>query len=111
MADVMQKTSRQISLERAEVLKTRIDPYLEAREEIPLGLDLQDEIRERQENLKAYFNATEEEWNDWRWQIRNRINDVETLSKFIELTDKQKADIEKVGKNSVGPYPHISFQL
>ena len=55
MADVMQKTSREISLERAEVLKTRIVPYLEAREEIPLGLDLQDEIRERQENLKAYF--------------------------------------------------------
>ena len=107
MADVMQKTSREISLERAEVLKTRIDPYLEAREEIPLGLDLQDEIRERQENLKAYFNATEAEWNDWRWQIRNRINDVETLSKFIELTDKQKADIEKVGEKfrwSISPY-------
>lgn len=38
MADVMQKTSREISLERAEVLKTRIVPYLEAREEIPLRI-------------------------------------------------------------------------
>lgn len=23
--------------------------------------------------------ATEQEWNDWRWQIRNRITDFETL--------------------------------
>lgn len=103
----MKKTSREISLERASVLKSRIEPYLEAKQEIPLGLDFQDEIKERQKKIKEYFNATDEEWNDWHWQISNRIHDVETLSKFIDLTDKQKADIDKVGEKfrwAISPY-------
>ena len=101
------KTSREISLERASVLKSRIDPYLEAREELTFGLDHQEEIKERQEKIKKYFNATDEEWNDWHWQISNRINDAEVLNEFIELTDKQIADINKVGEKfrwAISPY-------
>ncbi|MFA7550657.1 MAG: lysine 2,3-aminomutase, partial [Sedimentibacter sp.] len=103
----MKKTSREISLERADVLKSRIDPYLDAKKEIPLGLDFQDEIKERQKKIKEYFNATDEEWNDWHWQISNRILDAETLNQFIHLTDKQKADIDKVGEKfrwAISPY-------
>ena len=35
--------------------------------------------------------ATEQEWNDWRWQIRNRITDFETLKKYIELQPEEEA--------------------
>ncbi len=105
MGDV--KTSRDISLERAAVLKSRIVPYLEAKENIPLGLEDQEHIRERQEKIKEYFNATDEDWNSWTWQVAKRIDDVETLSKFISLTDKQKAAINKVGEKfrwAISPY-------
>src|SRR5690554_6237984 len=102
-----EKSSRQISLERAEVLKSRIQPYLEAREEILTGLDLKEDIKIRQAKIKEMLNATEEDWNDWHWQIRNRITDSETLSKFITLSDKQKQDIDKVGERfrwAISPY-------
>ncbi|MCL5780705.1 MAG: hypothetical protein M1119_07345 [Firmicutes bacterium] len=38
----------------------------------------------RQWKLVGDWKVTEGEWNDWRWQIRNRITDVEQLSRFIE---------------------------
>jgi lysine 2,3-aminomutase len=105
--DPSKKSSRQISLERAEILKSRIDPYLEAREKIFTGLDLKDEIEARQSNIKKILGATQDDWNDWHWQIKNRITDSETLSKFIKLSAKQKQDINKVGDKfrwAISPY-------
>ena len=44
-----------------------------------------------------YFNIEKDDvrWNDWRWQYRNRIVDVETLAKIISLTDQEKEDINR----------------
>ncbi len=47
------------------------------------------------------------EWNDWKWQIQNRITNTEKLSKFIDLTSQEKNDIEKCLKKfsmSITPY-------
>jgi lysine 2,3-aminomutase len=30
------------------------------------------------------------QWNDWRWQFRNRITSVEELGRFLPLTDLEK---------------------
>ncbi|HOY83717.1 MAG: lysine 2,3-aminomutase [Candidatus Cloacimonetes bacterium] len=35
--------------------------------------------------------ATAKEWNDWHWQIRNRITDFKTLKKYIELQPEEEA--------------------
>lgn len=101
------KTAREISLEKAEKLKERIKPFLEIKESIPTGLKLNEEIKKRQKFIKTYFKATEEEWNDWHWQIRNRIDDVNVLDKIIGLTELQKKDISEVGKKfrwAISPY-------
>ena len=29
-------------------------------------------------------NVTDEEWNDWHWQVKNRIETLEDLKKYIE---------------------------
>jgi len=40
---------------------------------------------------KQYFpQATPAEWNDWRWQLRHRIRDIETLSGIIWLSEEEK---------------------
>jgi lysine 2,3-aminomutase len=51
----------------------------------------------------AYFNeidiwkdVTQEEWDDWKWQVKNRISDVETLKKVINTTSKEEVDINTV---------------
>lgn len=36
---------------------------------------------------RFFPNASTAEWNDWQWQIRNRITDISGLSKMITLTE------------------------
>ncbi len=45
--------------------------------------------------LPPYRDVKPEEWNDWHWQLKNRIRDVETLGEIIELDDKEKEDVKK----------------
>jgi len=35
--------------------------------------------------------ATPEQWNDWHWQIKNRITTYEELTKYIELQPEEEA--------------------
>ncbi len=35
--------------------------------------------------------ATPEQWNDWHWQLKNRITSFAELSKYIELQEDEKA--------------------
>ncbi len=36
-------------------------------------------------------NVSEKDWNDWHWQIRNRIQNVEQLKKYITLSEEEEA--------------------
>ena len=58
-------------------------------------------------DIELWKDVTEEEWNDWHWQVRNRITDVETLKKVINLTEQEKLDIGEVLKKfrmGITPY-------
>ncbi|MGC8723219.1 MAG: KamA family radical SAM protein [Acidobacteriota bacterium] len=38
----------------------------------------------------SYFpEATDEQWNDWRWQYRNRIKDLETLHRLLPYSKSE----------------------
>ncbi|MBU0997241.1 MAG: glutamate 2,3-aminomutase [Firmicutes bacterium] len=103
----MNLNKREIALERASVLKMRIKDYLDAREHIQRGLLLTDEIRKRQVEIMKLLSATSEEFADWHWQLRNRIRDVETLHKFLPLTEKEIEEIKEVSKVyrwAISPY-------
>lgn len=47
-------------------------------------------------DIPLYANVTDEQWNDWHWQVQNRITDVETLGKIVDLTEQEKKDIGNV---------------
>jgi lysine 2,3-aminomutase len=101
------KTNRDISLERASVLKARAADYLEARRFIPKGLERKKENTERRKLILELLGGTEENWNDWHWQLKNRVKDVETLTKIFELTDKEVNEISEVSKVyrwAISPY-------
>ncbi|WP_026477156.1 lysine 2,3-aminomutase [Alkaliphilus transvaalensis] len=44
---------------------------------------------------QLFSNITEEEWNDWKWQNRNRIQSIEDLKKYITLTNEEEEGIKK----------------
>jgi lysine 2,3-aminomutase len=56
---------------------------------------------------KYFSHVTDLEWNDWRWQVRNRIKTVEELDKYVKLSDQEKEDIGRVlskFRMSITPY-------
>ncbi len=49
-------------------------------------------MRTRQDIAK-WAQVTDEQWNDWHWQISNRITTVEELTEVIPLTEEEEAGI------------------
>ncbi len=69
----------------------------------PCGLD-NSAIRKRSTNkarVLKYFNATEQEWNDWKWQTRHIIRNAETLKSLVKLTDEEYEAVVLARKNRI----------
>jgi lysine 2,3-aminomutase len=45
----------------------------------------------RAESFRSRFfpNISLNDWHDWRWQLRNRIRDIHTLSQIVQLSEKE----------------------
>ncbi len=41
--------------------------------------------------------ATDAEWNDWRWQYRNRVRDLDVLSRLLPLTAAEYKQLKLLG--------------
>jgi len=45
------------------------------------------------ERKAKYFpDVTDEQWNDWHWQVKNRVTSVDELKKYMDL-DKDELDV------------------
>lgn len=57
--------------------------------------------------ITLWKNATEKQWNDWKWQLANRITTIDELDQVINLTDEErmgvKASLEKL-RMAITPY-------
>ena len=40
-------------------------------------------------------NVTDEQWNDWKWQVKNRIETLEDLKKYVKLTEAEEEGVKK----------------
>jgi lysine 2,3-aminomutase len=47
-------------------------------------------------DVPLWKNVTDEEWNDWRWQIRNMLSDVDEIMQVVNLTKQEAEDVRKV---------------
>lgn len=95
---ITEKNARDISLERAAVLKSRIQDYIDAKDQIPSGMDDPEKIKERKARILKVLKGTEEDWNNWHWQVSARVTDPDTLDQIIGLSEKQKEEIVRVGR-------------
>ncbi len=44
---------------------------------------------------ELFPNVTDEQWNDWKWQIKNRIETLEDLKKYVSLTPEEEEGVKK----------------
>lgn len=57
--------------------------------------------------MELWKDVSQEEWNDWHWQIRNRVTTLEQLERIITLDDEEKAGIKKclaMFRMAISPY-------
>lgn len=59
--------------------------------------------------VSLWKNVTEDQWNDWHWQVDNRLTTVDQIQQVVDLTPEEKADIEKVMRGfRVGITPYYA---
>ncbi len=62
----------------------------------------------RVNNRQRFFpNITDEQWNDWKWQVKNRIETLEQLKEHIELTPEEENGVReslKTIRMAITPY-------
>ena len=46
-------------------------------------------------DIELWKDVTEAQWNDWRWQVANRITTVEVLRGVIPLSDPEAREIQE----------------
>ncbi len=44
---------------------------------------------------KLFPDVSEKDWNDWKWQVRNRIETFDELVKYIPLTKSEEEGVKK----------------
>lgn len=44
---------------------------------------------------ELYPNVSDEQWNDWKWQVKNRIETLDELKKYIRLTPEEEEGVAK----------------
>ena len=52
-------------------------------------------------------DVPDERWNDWRWQLSNRVNTVEEIGRVLKLTDDERDGLSATDKFRVDITPYF----
>ncbi len=52
-------------------------------------------------------DVPDEKWNDWRWQLSNRVNDLTEIEQVLNLTDDERAGLSAPDKFRVDITPYF----
>lgn len=96
MGDKLSEQKRTVSVKKAERFREHAVSYLEAKKEIPTGFQLCEKYNLQKMRIMEALGADDDNWQDWKWQLANRISSVEVLGKFLPLTEKQRSDLNLV---------------
>jgi lysine 2,3-aminomutase len=55
----------------------------------------------------VYADVPDEKWNDWRWQLSHRLNNVEEIEKVLPLTDSERKALQTSGLFRVDITPYF----
>lgn len=56
---------------------------------------------------QMFPDVTDEQWNDWKWQVKNRIETLDQLKKYIALTPEEEEGVReslKTLRMAITPY-------
>jgi lysine 2,3-aminomutase len=59
----------------------------------------------------AFADVPDEKWNDWHWQLSNRLNSVEDFEKVLKLTDSERKALSAPGLFRVDVTPYYISRI
>ena len=62
-------------------------------------------------NLHTWDRVLPSEWNDWKWQLANRLNSLEDFSQILNLTSEERAGLSEPGHFRVDVTPYFANLL
>ena len=101
--DFLKMEGLEASIRRSEILDglgTTLKKYFK---KFPSGLE-EEVISWREENrarILKYFGGKKKDWDDYKWHLKNVIDDSKPLLELIQMTNDQKEAIEKAKKNKI----------
>src|SRR5262245_52058090 len=54
-----------------------------------------------------WADVPDEKWNDWRWQLSNRVNELAEIEQILELTDEEREGLSAPDKFRVDVTPYF----
>jgi lysine 2,3-aminomutase len=60
---------------------------------------------------RFYPHASTREWNDWRWQLRHRITDLDGVERILRLSPDERTAIRQLNRLPLGITPYYASLL
>lgn len=93
--------------ERFEKLKEAIQDYLDVKDAIKTGIEDEERIEYQKKKILSYLGASENDWENYKWQLKNRVTSAKQLKELLNLDEKEAEQIVQVGKIyrfAISPY-------
>ncbi|MDI9483745.1 MAG: KamA family radical SAM protein [Bacillota bacterium] len=103
----MANVNNMVPNNRFELLKNEILDYETAKNSILTGVEDYERIMYRKKRILEYLNADEKDYQDYRWQMKNRFTGAKGLAELIQLPDEEICHVNKVAEKyrfAVSPY-------
>ena len=98
---------RKVALARSAEVKALIAEFLKVKDKIPTGLKLEKEYTKAKKRILKVLGGSEKDWGNYKWHLKNRIENVDTLGKIVRLSRKEINEIRKTGEQyrwGISPY-------
>ncbi len=96
-------TGLEASLERTRVLNNYSSSVKHYLKRYKTGLD-PEIIEKRQYNkiaIQEFFSCNEGDWKSYKWQLKNIIYDIDTLSQLVDLSRREMRGLECAKKHEI----------
>lgn len=95
------------SMLRSSELKEDALQFIGAAEELPKESIVRKQRIKRKQQILDVIGGTPADWDNWKWQLKNRIKDTTVLASILGLSELEKRHIDKVSKTyrwAISPY-------
>lgn len=93
--------------DRMERLHEDIADYTAVKDSVKTGFDMNERNSAQKAKILAELNATEEQWQDYHWQLKNRYTSGESLQDILKLDQEELEQINEVASQyrfAISPY-------